>query len=306
MTHRLSPRQRLLHDGVNRIHNLSERQRIAHTCLVSNSGPTPPVMNPLDKDGDGVLDQFDADVDGDGVLNVNEIVFTTESITSTLLGVNVPNGVDLNGVSDVSSIAGYPEGSIIVEFSGVCTNQNGAFNAKVGTSATFRLTGRVPVEIEVRHGAGLPGPPGGTDGFVSLDGQTYSLISPITDEFEMNIDGDTYTVTRVAGSALNTTVFRWRSEGFATAVEYFSTGPGPGPNGYTLRIAVPVDSNGDGVPDFCDTDRDGNGISDLVESGDTTAIAADTDGDGSISVEEANDAGLTDNDGDGAWDQLNG
>ena len=83
MTHRLSPRQRLLHDGVNRIHNLSERQRIAHTCLISNSSSTtPPTMNPLDKDGDGVLDQFDADVDGDGVLNVNEITFVPRNITS--------------------------------------------------------------------------------------------------------------------------------------------------------------------------------------------------------------------------------
>jgi len=301
MTHRLSPRQQLLHDGVNRIHNLSERQRIGHTCLVSNSSSTPPVMNPLDKDGDGVLDQFDADVDGDGVLNVNELGLTLRNLTVARLGV-VPDTANQSGTIDFSDLGGYPEGSIILDFSGVCTTSTGALDAKVGTSAIFRFTGTVPIFIDVSHGPGLPN---GSDGFVSLDGQTYSLTSPISDEFEMNIDDDTYTVTRVSGSTNNPTPFRWRSDSFASEVEYFSEGDG-GPNGYSLRILIPADSNGDGIPDFCDTDRDGDGVSDLVESGDTTAIAADTDGDGSISVEEANDAGLTDNDGDGAWDQLNG
>jgi len=301
MTHRLSPRQRLLHDGVNRIHNLSERQRIAHICLVSNSSSTPPVMNPLDKDGDGVLDQFDADVDGDGVLNVNEITFVPRMITGNFLMTDIPNAENLSGSRDVSRFVGYPDGSIVIEFAGVYTDENGVFNAALGTMANFRVTGNVPVEIEITHGPGLAS---GTDGFVSVDGQSYVLTSALTDEFVMDINGNVYTVTRISGSTGNSTPFRWRSQGFASEVEFFSTAPRGA--AYGLRIFVPVDSNGDGVPDFCDTDRDGDGVSDLVESGDATAIAADTDGDGSISVEEANDAGLTDNDGDGAWDQLNG
>ena len=58
------------------------------------------------------------------------------------------------------------------------------------------------------------------------------------------------------------------------------------------------------VHDGCDIDSDNDGISDLLESGNADAIAADTDGSGVIDNQEAMDAGFTDIDGDGAWDQL--
>lgn len=68
------------------------------------------------------------------------------------------------------------------------------------------------------------------------------------------------------------------------------------------RIANDVD--GDGVLDAADWDTDNDGISDLVERGDPAWIAVDADGDGAISGAEASVAGLTDNDSDGIWDQL--
>ena len=60
----------------------------------------------------------------------------------------------------------------------------------------------------------------------------------------------------------------------------------------------------DGIADNLELDSDNDGISDLFESGDPIAISADTNGDGLIDGTEANAAGFTDADGDGAWDQL--
>ena len=70
------------------------------------------------------------------------------------------------------------------------------------------------------------------------------------------------------------------------------------------QIDEPVDTNGDGVHDLSDLDSDNDGITDLVESGDSAAIAADANGDGTISNAEASAAGLTDSDVNGAYDQL--
>ena len=72
----------------------------------------------------------------------------------------------------------------------------------------------------------------------------------------------------------------------------------------SLSAYVPIDTDGDGIADHCDLDSDNDGISDLVESGNADAIAADTDGDGIISADEATAANFTDADGDGVWDQL--
>ena len=47
-------------------------------------------------------------------------------------------------------------------------------------------------------------------------------------------------------------------------------------------VVIPYDSDSDGVPDKDDADDDNDGITDLLEGGDTL----DTDGDGEISFEE--------------------
>ncbi len=64
------------------------------------------------------------------------------------------------------------------------------------------------------------------------------------------------------------------------------------------------DTDGDGIRDISDPDSDNDGISDLQESGNTLAIAADTNMDGVVDATEAAAAMFTDTDDDGAWDQL--
>ena len=65
-----------------------------------------------------------------------------------------------------------------------------------------------------------------------------------------------------------------------------------------------TDTDGDGISNHCDLDSDNDGISDLQESGNAIAIAADTNMDGLITADEATIAGLTDANNDGVYDQL--
>lgn len=71
-----------------------------------------------------------------------------------------------------------------------------------------------------------------------------------------------------------------------------------------VSVMVPADTDSDTITDQLDFDSDNDGISDLRESGNVAAIAADTNNDGHISVAEASAAGLKDDDGDGAYDEL--
>ena len=68
--------------------------------------------------------------------------------------------------------------------------------------------------------------------------------------------------------------------------------------------AILTDTDGDGIHDGLDQDSDNDGISDLHESGNAVAIAADTNQDGLIDAAEATAAGLVDANQDGVWDTL--
>ena len=87
--------------------------------------------------------------------------------------------------------------------------------------------------------------------------------------------------------------------GFNPTSDGLVTGTGGGGGGTSS-----ADTDGDGIADQNDLDSDNDGISDLQESGDAVAIAADMNMDGFIDNTEATAAGLTDNDGDGVWDTL--
>ena len=90
--------------------------------------------------------------------------------------------------------------------------------------------------------------------------------------------------------------------GFNPTSDGLVTGTGGGGGGTSS-----ADTDGDGIADQNDLDSDNDGISDLHESGNAVAIAADTNMDGTIDTAEAAAAvaaGFTDANGDGVWDTL--
>ncbi|MBI1294662.1 hypothetical protein GC175_06850, partial [bacterium] len=84
------------------------------------------------------------------------------------------------------------------------------------------------------------------------------------------------------------------NDGFADGVDANGDGLVDG------ATCSPVDSDGDGIPDYLDLDSDNDGIPDVVEGGNA---AADTNGDGVI---DNSDIGGGDSDGDGITDSVDG
>ena len=254
-----------------------------------------------DKDWDGIADSIDLDADNDGILDADETAYQFVDVQS--LGISA-NTVGASGSTDISSLYGLSAGSVILNYTNLNTNVNGPLTVSSTQSTQFTITGTEPVLIRVSHGSNLS--PGGSDGIVSLDGAIYNFTGTLENGYTQNNSGATYLVDAgPAADGNNSGGLVWESVGPATSVEVVTTNTPNLNNNYRLVIGVAVpDTDGDGVHNECDFDSDNDGISDLVESGNILAIAADTNQDGTISVAEANAAGFTDANGDGAWDQL--
>jgi large repetitive protein len=76
-----------------------------------------------------------------------------------------------------------------------------------------------------------------------------------------------------------------------------------GTNGMVGTGLTPPDADTDGKPNYIDLDSDNDSISDLVESGNAAAKAADTNRDGILTTA---DTGVTDADGDGIMSPADG
>ena len=255
----------------------------------------------VDKDWDGIPDSIDLDVDNDGILNADEISFEFVDVSS--LGFP-PGTVGANGSTDISSLYGLSAGSVILNYTNLNTHTAGSLTVSSTQPTQFTITGTEATQIRVAHGTNLAS--GGSDGINSLDGAIYNFTGTLENGYTQNNSGASYEI--VAGAAAdgnNSGGLIWESVGTATSVEVVTTNTPALNNNYRLIIGVPVpDTDGDGVHNECDFDSDNDGISDLRESGNADAIAADTNMDGHISIAEATAAGFTDTNGDGAWDQL--
>jgi len=112
----------------------------------------------------------------------------------------------------------------------------------------------------------------------------------ITDSIEIDSDGDGITDLTESGGIDND------GDG---VIDNFADANGDGiDDAFAAIPTIPNDSDGDGIPDFQDTDSDNDGISDLLESG-----GIDADGDGNADSLLASSA-LPDINGDGIPDYL--
>ena len=241
-----------------------------------------------DKDNDGVSDIDDIDDDNDGILDINEGDRENVSLNKTV-----------TGFSSQFNASEWAANNINDEVINVTTHRGWA-------SVSGATTGR--------------------DEWVTIDpGATYSI--------------DSFTIQNELGNNnrnIRDYVFYGSDTGTFTGEEFvISSGTIPsllsgqthtvdfstvttryvkiqGTSGYSsfviigeLSISGILDSDGDGVDDFCDLDSDNDGIDDLRESGSLAGISADTNSDGMISVAEAEailGAGNADADSDGLMD----
>ena len=253
-----------------------------------------------DKDGDGIADVDDLDDDNDGILDSVEspVVRLDEErlrpFADLLGGTGTAPTGDFNdiGPADISSLWGLPAGSVIAEF------QDTSFAGTTGNSIVAQdetnpsngvgrliLTGTVPVEVRLVHGASLPA--GDYDGIQINDGAPVAFTGTLGGDIVNTVIGNRNQVELpVGGTHPGTADFEW-----TTQSSDFSWFTNTGTSAIQLNLTpllVGTDTDWDGIHNDCDLDSDNDGISDLYESGaSAAAIAADTDGDGTVSLAES-------------------
>jgi hypothetical protein len=240
-----------------------------------------------DSDNDGIPDATDLDDDNDGILDTVEGDGTVDTD-----GDGVPDSLDLD--SDNDGINDLVESGLnFAELALLDANGDGRidYTVAVGTNGLADLIETVPGSgLADYDNNGTADLPADTDGdgwydFRDLDSDNDG-VNDVVEGGETDANGD----------------------GFIDGAPDLVTGQVPGSDN-----AVP-DTDGTGFPDYRDTDSDGDGINDIVESGQgyldgnndgVIDGAADADGDGIPNVADGNDGvfgDARDNDNDGIPD----
>ncbi|WP_417872004.1 T9SS type A sorting domain-containing protein [Winogradskyella sp.] len=244
----------------------------------------------LDTDGDGIFDDSDIDDDNDGILDSAEY----------------PDTLDFDGDEDGDGLPNYLDAN----------DDNGT--GSVGTNYTDTNGDGIPDAYDFDHD-GIPNHldlDSDNDGILDVvEAQTSTgYIAPTGsvgsngyyDVFETSTDSGTPKFTPVNTDGDNVTLFKpdfldidADDDGIPDIVEAHSTSDYKnslptgtvGNNGVDFRyenvdtfsptgITI-VDTDNDTIPDYRDSDSDGDGTSDLIESGlGSTVSSSDSDGDG--------------------------
>ncbi len=231
---------------------------------------------PSDLDGDGVFDDVDVDIDGDGILNVDEGLGSSASMTTNQVDVLTSGGSSTDTI-DLSGL-GFSIGDS-VSISNILAD--GDLNS---ASETFTLN--------FNNGEFITG--NLQTGFQNA-GSLQAVTTPVV---------QTVTVVDIGGGVPGLIVT------IQTDPSVNALGQNPAAS-YTFDIdgLGPRDTDGDGIADYLDLDSDNDGITDNVEAQTTAGYIAptgtDTDGDGLDDAYEAT-GGLTpvDTDNDGTADYV--
>ncbi len=243
-----------------------------------------PIATAADTDGDGIISDAEAaaagltDTDGNGLFD--QLTDPPADSDSDGIADFLDNDSDNDGVSDLIESGNPIAIAADTDGDGVISDAEAAAAGLTDTDGNGLIDQ-------------LTDPPADSDG----DG--------IPNAFDNDSDNDGVSDLLESGNPIATAADT-DGDGFISDDEAAAAGftDNDGDGAFDQLSDPPLDSDGDGIPDAFDSDSDGNGVSDLIESGDPVAIAADTDGDGVISAEEAAAAGLTDADGNGVFDQL--
>ncbi|MCT4623829.1 MAG: sulfatase-like hydrolase/transferase, partial [Schleiferiaceae bacterium] len=242
----------------------------------------------LDSDGDGIIDADDLDDDNDGILDVDEYNFTNNiNVHPFSLGLTIPAnfgdpGIDnQGGTYDMSARLGLPAGTAFITITNSATveatqGSNGIFNLDPAETSQITISSSYPLQLRPRMGPSFNNQ-NDDRGIISNDGKTYSFDGTISDPaiYSHTNVGSTYTLAAIGvppappnNLSVNEENAFWVCSEVSTSFDltYFANGSG---SNYNIVIRVPVDTDGDGNPDYLDLDSDGDGIPDIVEAGGT-------------------------------------
>ncbi|CAH0997758.1 hypothetical protein EMA8858_03892 [Emticicia aquatica] len=203
---------------------------------------------PLDTDGDLVLDSIDLDDDNDGILDTVE----DGQLSADTDADSVPNRLDLDsdndGINDV------------LEAGGIDLNKDG-------------LADGVP------NGVGIPSSAGSGDSLVGDDFDGDARPNPY------DLDSDNDGINDLVESG-NITLVDVNKDGVVDGTDNDGDGiigsADANPLRGDLNDPVPLNTDGTLGPNYLDLDSDGDGMTDLSESGILNPTLLDTNGDGKI------------------------
>ncbi|MDG1570689.1 hypothetical protein OZ410_00040, partial [Robiginitalea sp. M366] len=257
----------------------------------NTDGDNNPATNPTDTDGDGVPDYLDIDSDNDGI---------TDNLEAQASGSYIPpSGVDSdgNGLDDAYEPSPGACGGLVP----VDTDGDGIPDYRDIDSDNDGITDNVEAQSSgsYQEPCGIDNNGNGLDDHYDPNG-----LDP------MDTDGDGHPDFRDIDSD---------NDGITDNVEAQDSGSYQEPCGidnngnglddhYDPNGLDPIDTDGDGLPDFRDIDSDNDGIPDNVEGQPTDGYippsGTDTDGDGLDDAYEPDGVTPEDTDGDGTPDYL--
>ena len=268
-------------------------------------------LAPRDSDGDGVPDFLDRDSDNDGIEDSLEAAIVAALIGADGDGDGIDDAVDIdvtggtdsngNGIDDAYEVAdrdgdGVPDyldldsdadGITDLAESGSTVSQSldTDSNGRIDDSAEFGLDGLADALQIDGDGGDLNYTVVDTDGdaiadFRDLDsdndalsdlvesGLSQALVSSLDADGDGDIDSPAENAAHVVSN-----------DGLVDSLQAGADG-----NAYDHLL---VDTDADSIADFRDLDSDSDGIPDLIESGNTAALALDADNSGALSLAEA-------------------
>ncbi len=212
-----------------------------------------------DTDGDGIIDAIDIDDDNDGIVDAEEGFEDTD-------GDGIPNYLDLDsdndGILDIVESGNQTAINLDTNNDGVIDPSNSFGSNGLADAVEGGSDGAAPVDDPVdTDNDGIPN-------YLDLDSDNDGILDIVEsgNQTAINLDTNNDGVIDLTNSFGN--------NGLADAVEGGSDGAAP--------VDDPVDTDNDGTPNYLDLDSDNDGISDIVESGNQTAINLDTNNDGVI------------------------
>ena len=168
------------------------------------------------------------------------------------------NAGPVNGIFDISTLMGEPANTVSLEVSNGFVAGTDVWTVSDTEITTYDLTGTSGAIAFVNHGRNLgspsfqPGNGASRDGISTAPGETWTLTSPLTSEYQSGFTANDYFVDYVGaddGVRHNNTVgFRWESDTAASSFSVFSSNSNVLDNNYSIGFrtvaAVPEPTAG--------------------------------------------------------------